>query len=203
MVIVQLIGPPVGCAQVNLQVSLNLITSAPYTVYIDQPLAMTLMGSTDQGFLAAGAIGYLSFDTLQLGSSCGQKMPNIVLHEEFHGPYGACGGSVNWAFEGPNTGWGNWRTSSVPSPSLPDIGEFSDTLGTACAASTCVPASQSPGPLQIPPAPLSIQVNSWNQQDFFVGSKDLGTGAKTVPSIDVFYTDHGRHALWNWTCPQP
>jgi len=194
--IVKLFGPPVGCGQVQVTATFGGLQSNAFTVYIDQPLSVTLVQAVDRSYNILPVYpGYLSENTLRLGSSCGQTMTNISVHEEFTGNFGSCGGSINWAGALPQDDWFHWTTNPGTDP-FP--GSFPDTVGFACQPGNCTPDSKTP---PIPPAPLSLHANAWSTQEFFAGSITIGKGAPTVPDLQVLYTDHGRDELWNWTCP--
>jgi hypothetical protein len=188
---------PPGCGGVDVRVTLGGVSSATFSVVVDWP-SYTGRDDDDPRTVDHGLVGpppgYLSYNTLQLVSACGQVIFNMAVHEEFPASPAACGGSINWSDPIPRSNWGSWITD--------EVGKFVDTVGYAC--DNCTPLSNIPGPYR--GQPLSPQANASAALFIFAGSRDtvsLGKYFTAQPRKQVRYTDHGRDEPGTWICPGP
>jgi hypothetical protein len=186
---------PSACIPVSVTASIGGFATAPYSVWVDYPGHTALVLTNDLGVVGPPA-GYISQNTLQLISFCGETMFTVAVHEQFPASPVACSGSKGWTDPIPQADWAGWITNGE--------GEFVDGIAVVCpAALGCNPASTIPGPRQNPPVALSAQAEARVAQFIYVGSQNivpLGEYFPAAPNEQATYLDHGRDQPGTWTC---
>ncbi len=196
----QVISQPPPCAQVTAQVYLAGVISSQFPITIDWP-AETLVppgmesqyieNLTYSSILYPNFVGYSSFITKQLLSSCTEPMGGISLYETFALPtFMSCKDNTGWE-DVPTLG--SWKTN---------IDSYVGLFGEDQITVAALPGANEPDPTGPSTPQLSSIAETYNYQFFIPGymSQTVVT-TPIVPSVQVRYLDHGMNELSTWMCP--